>query len=139
MKEAVSAERGSFCRNSLFLQDLSSSNGSFYLILSQLCCRKRLFLPKEALSAETASFCRKAERAFLIRKSFCRISAEIFGRKAAERPFRLTTRMTYSTSSRAKKKLRCPNNRESLHALAWLSNERKKEGDNEEGKHNFEG
>ena len=35
--------------------------------------------------------------------------------------------------------VRCPDNRESLHALAGLSNERKKEGDNEEGKHNFEG
>ena len=85
-KEVLSAETASFCRPEVpFIAKQC-------LILRQSGCRKRLFLPKEHLSAETASFCRKTERTFLIRKSFCRISAEIFGRKAAERPFRLTTR-----------------------------------------------
>ena len=84
-KEVLSAEITPFC--SLIL----SKSGITLLCRELQAYRKRLFLQKEPLSAETASFCRKTERAFLIRKSFCRISAEIFGRKATGRLFRLTT------------------------------------------------
>ena len=53
--------------------------------------RKRLFLPKEGLSAESSCFCRNTERPNQNRKSFCRISAEIFGRKATEMLYRSPT------------------------------------------------
>ena len=100
-KEVLSAEITPFC--SLIL----SKSGITLLCRELQAYRKKLFLQKEPLSAETASFCRKTERAFLIRKSFCRISAEIFGRKATGRLFRLTTKYSNQRSIKSALIFRC--------------------------------